>query len=464
MNVMRAVREVRPQIPGLSETERWQLEQRLFADVVVHDVAFDDVDDVGDTPVAIPDQKSPLPGDRRWLRSTVAAVAVLLVVSVVVALATIDRDQGVAPTAGPGTVPIEPPAPSEPSAPSGDGQQSSSVPNDGDHLDVSVGTGPEFTELLVDPAPDGFELFSAVYQRSDLDGDVGVAYYRAPGSDVVFDLTVRSTPGFFDQLVDQGRQTWLVGDRVVVNDGELEQCVQDYCSVGIQWDDRTAISLAWAASIDATLDPEHTIERLVELAANLVEMPGSWTPGSLDPGSDTVHPELLRTTMNAALADLPTVTASATRPPNATTIEIDRGATHGLEVGMPVVDETGVIGKLAQVNDESSTVMPVIDAVYVVRARVDYGGSASFIAAAAGNDDSLLRLTPDPTDNGDPIAQPGTLVITQGGPNSLAPPGLPLGTLTTSVADTSPRVRPSANLDSPDLIQVVLYRPSIPGA
>lgn len=457
MNVMRAVREVRPQVPGLSETERWQLEQRLF-----DDVAVDDVDGVGDASVAIADCKQPLPGDRRWLRSTVAAAAVLLVVGAVAALATIDRDQGVAPTAGPGTVPSGPPAPSEPSAPSGDGQQSSSVPSDGDHLDVSVGTGPEFTELLVDPAPEGFELFSAVYQRSDLDGDVGVAYYRSSGSDVVLDVTVRSTPGFFDHLVDQGRQTWVVGDRVVVNDGQLEQCVQDYCSVGIQWDDRTAISLAWAASNDATLGPEHTLERLVELAADLVEAPGSWIPGSLDPGSDTVHPDLLAATMSAALDGLPTATASVTRPPDATTIEIDRGATHGLEVGMPVVDETGVIGKLVQVNDESSTVMPVIDAVYVVRARVDYGGSASFIAAAAGNGDSLLRLTPDPTESGDPIAQPGTLVITQGGPSSLAPPGLPVGTLTTSAADTSPRVRPSANLDSPDLIQVVLYRPSIP--
>lgn len=74
-----------------------------------------------------------------------------------------------------------------------------------------------------------------------------------------------------------------------------------------------------------------------------------------------------------SLADFPTVTASiiGLTPSNVDqTVEIDRGAIHGIEVGMPVVNEAGLVGKITQVFPSSSVVMLVTDSRYSVRVKV----------------------------------------------------------------------------------------------
>lgn len=74
-----------------------------------------------------------------------------------------------------------------------------------------------------------------------------------------------------------------------------------------------------------------------------------------------------------SLADFPTVTASiiGSTPSNVDqTVEIDRGAIHGIEVGMPVVNEAGLVGKITQVFPNSSVVMLVTDSRYTVRVKV----------------------------------------------------------------------------------------------
>jgi rod shape-determining protein MreC len=74
-----------------------------------------------------------------------------------------------------------------------------------------------------------------------------------------------------------------------------------------------------------------------------------------------------------SLADFPTVTASiiGQSPSNLDQIvEIDRGSLQGIEVGMPVVNEAGLVGKVTEVFPNSSFVMLVTDTRYAVRVKV----------------------------------------------------------------------------------------------
>lgn len=74
-----------------------------------------------------------------------------------------------------------------------------------------------------------------------------------------------------------------------------------------------------------------------------------------------------------ALADIPSVTASiiGLSPSNLDQIvEIDRGRSQGIETGMPVVNEAGLVGKVTQVFPNSSLVMLATDTQYAVRVKV----------------------------------------------------------------------------------------------
>ncbi len=51
-------------------------------------------------------------------------------------------------------------------------------------------------------------------------------------------------------------------------------------------------------------------------------------------------------------------------------VEIDRGSLKGIKVGMPVVNEAGLVGKITQVNPETSIVMLVTDPLYHVPVKV----------------------------------------------------------------------------------------------
>lgn len=74
-----------------------------------------------------------------------------------------------------------------------------------------------------------------------------------------------------------------------------------------------------------------------------------------------------------SLADIPTVTASVIggSPSNIDqVIELDRGSAHGIEVGMAVVNEAGLIGKVTRVFTETSLVMLLTDPRYAVEVKV----------------------------------------------------------------------------------------------
>jgi rod shape-determining protein MreC len=57
-------------------------------------------------------------------------------------------------------------------------------------------------------------------------------------------------------------------------------------------------------------------------------------------------------------------------------IEIDIGRTRGVRVGMPVVNQAGLIGKITSVTDNTANVMLITDSRYVVPVRVQAAPAA----------------------------------------------------------------------------------------
>jgi rod shape-determining protein MreC len=60
-------------------------------------------------------------------------------------------------------------------------------------------------------------------------------------------------------------------------------------------------------------------------------------------------------------------------------IEIDKGSTSGIEVGMAVVNQAGLVGKVTQVSRRTARVMLVTDSRYSVAVKVTSSGSDEFI-------------------------------------------------------------------------------------
>lgn len=78
-----------------------------------------------------------------------------------------------------------------------------------------------------------------------------------------------------------------------------------------------------------------------------------------------------------SLGDIPTVTARVVgETPNNfdEVIEIDKGERDDIEVGMAVVSEGGLVGKITRVFDDRSYVMLVTDEEYAVRAKIPASG------------------------------------------------------------------------------------------
>ncbi len=145
---------------------------------------------------------------------------------------------------------------------------------------------PQFTELSLQELPDGYSFESAV--RDDTgDIQVGMVRFVGPVGQPDLVLIVRAMPDFFATPIELGRETWPVNGRTVVNDGEGDgRCLPDVCSVGVQWDDTTAVSVMWWAPVDTgvELGPEHTHESLVVIAATLMEVASEYyTDGSIAP-------------------------------------------------------------------------------------------------------------------------------------------------------------------------------------
>jgi rod shape-determining protein MreC len=219
----------------------------------------------------------------------------------------------------------------------------------------------------------------------------------------------------------------------------------------------------------------------------------------------------------ASLADIDSVTASiiGQSPSNVDQIvEIDRGARQGIAVGMAVVNEAGLVGKVTRVFSDASLVMLITDPRYAVEVKVlsaETSGPREGTEEASpptttpsglteqelrdalgqiGGPVPAVTATTEPVpmvqrETGALIGQGserlpqvnfvsnspslgrilvGDPVFTSGGRNSLAPPDIPVGVVANVIqrpgsGGTRLEVRLSASVSQLQFVRVLLYRP-----
>lgn len=134
-------------------------------------------------------------------------------------------------------------------------------------------------------------------------------------------------------------------------------------------------------------------------------------------------------------------------------IEVDLGATHNIAVGMPVVTEQGLVGRISQVNDATSKVLLITDPSSAVNAILQ-SSRLNGVIRGVPNGDLLMDFIPQ-----GPVFNVGEVVLTSG-IGIRFPKGIPIG----QVVERRQRdidifqqavIRPSIDFSSLELVAIV---------
>ncbi|HWG08441.1 MAG TPA: rod shape-determining protein MreC [Solirubrobacteraceae bacterium] len=170
---------------------------------------------------------------------------------------------------------------------------------------------------------------------------------------------------------------------------------------------------------------------------------------------------LFRLDNQLSINDYRPVTATVVaKSPNIwySTVTIDKGESSGVHVNDPVINGEGLVGKVAQVASDGAQVTLITDSSVGVSARIGTSGATGIVQPKVGDpDDLLLQYLPANT-----RAERGEYVVTSGTvsspDDSLYPPGIPIGQVTSINEESAYRsvnVHPLANLHNLDVVQVL---------
>ncbi len=140
-------------------------------------------------------------------------------------------------------------------------------------------------------------------------------------------------------------------------------------------------------------------------------------------------------------------------------LTISVGRADSVHVGMAVIDERGILGKIVLVSDHYARVMPYLNTDFSVPGRIQPIGAEGIVQWEGERSDRLLLEHVSKTE---PVLR-GQLVVTSGY-SGVFPPGLPIGFID-SIAARPGRsehrlfLRPSSPLSHAEHVFVVLRRP-----
>lgn len=124
----------------------------------------------------------------------------------------------------------------------------------------------------------------------------------------------------------------------------------------------------------------------------------------------------------------------------------------------PVVNGEGLVGKITQAASDGAQVSLITDSEVGISAMVNTSGVSGIVQPKVGDpNDLLLQYLPanSTVNPGDYVVTAGTVT---GGGESLFPPGIPIGQVS-SIDESSPykavNVHPLANLHNLDVVQVL---------
>lgn len=140
------------------------------------------------------------------------------------------------------------------------------------------------------------------------------------------------------------------------------------------------------------------------------------------------------------------------------TVTIDAGTSRGVHLNDPVVNGEGLVGKVTEAASDAAQVSLITDSEVGVSAMVNTSGVSGIVQPKVGDpNDLLLQYLPanSTVNPGDYVVTAGTVA---GGGESLFPPGIPIGQVS-SIDESSPykavNVHPLANLHNLDVVQVL---------
>lgn len=169
-----------------------------------------------------------------------------------------------------------------------------------------------------------------------------------------------------------------------------------------------------------------------------------------------IENQRLQELLNLRPTALPSITAarvlSAVGGVYSRSVLVHAGTRDGVKVGLPVVDESGIVGRVVRVGTDASRVLLVTDlnsrvAVQTMRARLN--------AIAVGQNGDFLELLYLP-DN--PDVEVGEIVLTSGA-DGIFPADLTLGIVST-IAEGKVFVKPVAKLSQLDFVSFLNYETS----
>jgi rod shape-determining protein MreC len=160
------------------------------------------------------------------------------------------------------------------------------------------------------------------------------------------------------------------------------------------------------------------------------------------------------------LASVPARVVSSTPTNFQLTITLDHGTDSKLAVGMPVVTNAGLVGRVTEVSKMRSTVLLITDPSSNIGVRLANSGKTGVVKGSGAGD----PLPMDLIDVDVPVA-PEEPVVTSGLEKGLFPPQIPVGRVRSAKAAPGALqqdilVDPSVDLGSLEFVRVLLWTPS----
>ncbi len=133
---------------------------------------------------------------------------------------------------------------------------------------------------------------------------------------------------------------------------------------------------------------------------------------------------------------------------------VDAGSERGIRVGMPVMDDHGLVGRVVAVGRWSARILLLLDSASRIPVVVEPSGDHAILEGNNGPHPGLRFLPLEPR------VEVGDRVLTSGA-GGLFPPGLPVGEVV-AVGERGVEVRPYADWSRLDHVVVLDWRPLPP--
>lgn len=257
-DIFELVERARPDVDPIPQADRRRFREELFHDGRRTSKA------TADAALVVPWQT------RRRARRLVAIVALLLIGGGIALFVL--RDDG---TADPGEA-------AEPAT----SVAATAAPTTAAPVEEEVVLPVVFDPVLFGEPPAGYQLHWARFDGDRAEEAVGLARYTHPDGGPELVILLRPVPGLFTGPVADGIQTWEVDGRTVIASPDSGPCSADSCSVDVQWDEITALSVAWVNWDGTSLEASVDRDLLVDLVGGLSPQPEKWESGPID----SAHP------------------------------------------------------------------------------------------------------------------------------------------------------------------------------